>query len=269
MFSSASNYLQLGDMGTTHGGFSPGCPGCQAAAELYQSSFPLCQPYQMAELGVFLPDLVGLRQGPTHSCSPCGQILNTCGSLSSWDSFHLACRGLPLPLRYNCVPLALAVGSSGLGRMSAPLRALPNTLQCACVLAGAQGEICRCWLVPKSLPEFYPIPQQSGGGGMLVLTTNSTQHSYPLLPSHPHSPSFLVPTSFLPPRAQSGVIDTSSLFRIRCVCLHTRRKSQLFFRPTYTQSLPLLWPEIFANVPKATHPPICGENSRVPPPVTP
>ena len=57
--------------------------------------FPLCWLYQMAELGVFLPGLVGLYQDLGPLWQPLWPDLNTCGSLCSRASFLLARRGLP------------------------------------------------------------------------------------------------------------------------------------------------------------------------------
>lgn len=96
-------------METINGGFSPACAGCQAAAELYRSSFPLCRLYQMAELGVFLPELVGLCQGPSPLLQPLWpnfkylRVPLFLGLLLSWP------QGSPSPLRCNYVPQAPAV----------------------------------------------------------------------------------------------------------------------------------------------------------------
>lgn len=69
-----------------------------------------------------------------HSCSHCGQILNTCGYLFSWDSFCLGHRGL-LPLCAVIMFLRhLLYRLQASGRRRAPSSAQ------ACMVAGGRGQ---------------------------------------------------------------------------------------------------------------------------------
>lgn len=71
-------------------------------------------------------------------------------------------------------------------------------------------------LAPKSLSEFYPIPSKVEEG-----ECSRSSPPYCLCPSLPTTPFSYHPTSFLPLRAWSGVIDSQFSFQDKmCVSTH-------------------------------------------------
>ena len=144
------------DIGTLNGCLTPAPCRRRAAAELYRSSSPLRWLHQMAQLWAFLPELVGLCQGPR----PLSQwslpnfkyqwVPLFFGFLPSYP------QGSPSPLRCNCC--SWGTSSPGLPATTGRLR-LPATPVPA--WQWGLGGIFRWLLFPKGCWRLYPIPWQS------------------------------------------------------------------------------------------------------------
>lgn len=146
------------DIGTLNGRLTPAPCRRGAAAELYRSSSPLRWLHRIAQLWAFLPELVGLCQGPRP--------------LSQWSLTNFKYHWVPLFFGFlpsypqGSPPLCAVIAVPGVPAvqvfrqpregLSTPGMALPTTL----VLAWQWGLGGIFWwlLIPKRLLAFIPHP---------------------------------------------------------------------------------------------------------------